>query len=101
MTAARRKRRRTVASMIFWTNGKLNTPKNPRQKNRFRSPHMIVLGVILAILGYWLFPDFIPQIPPNLDSVCGGIGVVLIVIDVILWILGSIGRPVGRRRHYW
>jgi len=28
------------------------------------------------------------------------IGIILIVIGVILWILGSMGRAVGGRKHY-
>lgn len=62
---------------------------------------MIVGGIILAVLGYWIFPDYIPQIPVQLDSLCGGIGVLLILIGIILWVFGAIGRPPGGRRHYW
>jgi hypothetical protein len=29
------------------------------------------------------------------------IGIILIIIGAVLWILGSTGRPVGGRRHYW
>lgn len=62
---------------------------------------MIVLGVVLVVLGYWLFPDLVPEVPPRIDDLCGGIGVVLIVVGGILWILGAAGRPVNGRRHYW
>jgi hypothetical protein len=51
---------------------------------------MIILGVILLILG------FIFGI-----SILWTIGLILIVIGVILWILGSMDRAVGPRRHYW
>jgi hypothetical protein len=29
------------------------------------------------------------------------IGVILIILGVIFWILGAIGRAVGGRRHYY
>jgi hypothetical protein len=29
------------------------------------------------------------------------LGLVLIVVGVVLVLLGSIGRPMGGRRHYW
>jgi hypothetical protein len=51
---------------------------------------MIVLGVVLLILGY-LF-----HIP-----LLWTIGIVLLVIGAVLWILGSVGRPVGGRRYWY
>lgn len=51
---------------------------------------MIVLGIILLILGAVL----------NV-GILWTIGIILIVVGVILWILGSMGRAVGGRRHYW
>lgn len=51
---------------------------------------MIVLGIILLILG-WLLGI----------NILWTIGIILVVIAVILWILGSMGRAVGGRRHYW
>ncbi|SOX56568.1 hypothetical protein MAAFP003_5273 [Mycobacterium ahvazicum] len=51
---------------------------------------MVVLGVVLLILGY-LFA--IPLL--------WTIGIVLIVIGAVLWILGSVGRPVGGRRYWY
>ena len=51
---------------------------------------MIVLGIILLILG-WLLGI----------SILWTIGIIVLVIGVILWILGSMGRAVGGRRHYW
>ena len=51
---------------------------------------MVVLGIVLLILGY------VFAIP-----LLWTIGIVLIVIGAVLWILGSVGRPVaGRRRWY-
>ena len=51
---------------------------------------MIVLGIILAILGAVLDVGILLTI-----------GIILIVVGVILWLLGSMGRAVGGRRHYW
>lgn len=51
---------------------------------------MIVIGVILLILGYLL------HVP-----VLWTVGIIVLVIGAVLWIAGSLGRPVGGRRHYW
>ena len=51
---------------------------------------MIILGVILLILG------FVFSI-----SILWTIGVILIVVGAILWLLGSMGRAIGPRTHYW
>ncbi len=51
---------------------------------------MIILGVVLLILGAVLTV-------PILET----IGVILIVVGAVLWILGSMNRGVGGRRHYY
>jgi hypothetical protein len=51
---------------------------------------MIVLGIVLLILGY-LFT--IPLL--------WTIGIVLLVIGAVLWVLGSVGRPVAGRRYWY
>ena len=51
---------------------------------------MIILGVILIILGVVL------TIP-----VLYTIGIVLAIVGIILWVLGSMGRAVGGRNHYY
>ena len=51
---------------------------------------MVVLGVVLLILGY-LFHI----------SILWTLGIVLLVIGAVLWILGSVGRPVGGRRYWY
>jgi Family of unknown function (DUF6131) len=51
---------------------------------------MIILGVILLILGALL--DI---------SILWVLGVILAVVGAILWLLGSMNRSVGPRRHYW
>lgn len=62
---------------------------------------MIVLGVILALLGYWLLPEFAPDFPYNLDHLMGVIGVILLLVGLVFWILGAAGRPVGGRRYWY
>ena len=49
-----------------------------------------MLGIILLIAG------FVLKI-----SILWTIGIVLLVIGVVLAILGSMGRAVGGRRHYY
>lgn len=51
---------------------------------------MLVLGVILLVLGL-IFGVGILQT----------IGIVLLVIGGVLFLLGTMGRPVGGRAHYW
>ncbi|MGV0835070.1 DUF6131 family protein [Mycolicibacterium thermoresistibile] len=50
---------------------------------------MIILGVILAILGYFLWAPLMY------------IGIALIVIGAVFWLLGRAGRPVGGRRAWY
>ena len=51
---------------------------------------MILLGLILLLLGVLLGIGILYTI-----------GIVLIVIGAVLWLLGSMDRAVGGRRHYW
>ncbi len=51
---------------------------------------MIVLGIILLTAGFLLK-----------ISILWTVGIILLVIGVVLAILGSVGRPVGGRRHYF
>ncbi|HLM26503.1 MAG TPA: DUF6131 family protein [Thermoleophilaceae bacterium] len=51
---------------------------------------MITLGVILLILGIVL------------DVwILYAVGGILLVLGVIFWLLGAMGRAVGGRRHYY
>ncbi|MCV7281173.1 hypothetical protein H7J88_16135 [Mycolicibacterium flavescens] len=50
---------------------------------------MIILGLILAVIGYFTVPAIMY------------IGIVLMVIGAVFWILGSVGRPVGGRRAWY
>ncbi len=51
---------------------------------------MIILGIVLLIIG------FVAGIP-----ILWTIGVILLLIGLALWVLGSIGHQVGGRRHYF
>jgi len=51
---------------------------------------MIVLGLVLLIIG------FVAGIP-----ILWTIGVLLAVVGIVLELLGSAGRAVGGRRHYY
>ena len=51
---------------------------------------MIVLGIILLILGLILGIGILYTI-----------GIILIVVGAVLWLLGSMNRGVGGRRHYY
>ena len=51
---------------------------------------MITLGLILLVIG------LLAGIP-----VLTTLGVIVVVIGLVLLLLGSMGRAVGGRRHYW
>ncbi len=51
---------------------------------------MIILGIILLIIG------FIAKI-----AILWVLGIILLVVGLILVLLGSMGRAVGGRRHYF
>lgn len=51
---------------------------------------MIVLGVVLLLIG--LFAHI---------AILWTIGIILLIIGAILWVLGSTGRAVAGRRHWY
>jgi membrane-bound ClpP family serine protease len=51
---------------------------------------VIILGIILLLLGFFLK-----------IAILTTIGVIVLVVGVVLLILGSMGRAVGGRRHYY
>lgn len=51
---------------------------------------MITLGVILLIIG------FVAKI-----AILWTLGIILLVVGLIFIVLGSMGRAVGGRRHYY
>ncbi len=51
---------------------------------------MIVLGIILLLIGFLAHIAFVWTL-----------GIIVLVVGLILLLLGSTGRAVGGRRHYW
>jgi len=51
---------------------------------------VIILGLILLILGAVL------NVP-----ILYTIGIILVIVGAVLWILGSMDRGIGGRRHYF
>jgi Family of unknown function (DUF6131) len=51
---------------------------------------LITLGIILLIIG------FIASVP-----ILWTIGIILVVVGLVLAALGTMGRAVGGRRHYY
>ncbi|MFN3257801.1 MAG: hypothetical protein ACE37B_19145 [Ilumatobacter sp.] len=51
---------------------------------------MIILGLILILIGALT----------NI-GILYTLGAVLAIVGVVLWILGSTGRAIGGRSHYW
>ncbi|WP_169813101.1 DUF6131 family protein [Nocardia jejuensis] len=51
---------------------------------------MVVLGLVLLVIG-WLVGI------PILTT----IGIIVLIAGLVLWALGSAGRPIGGRRHYY
>jgi hypothetical protein len=51
---------------------------------------MIILGIVLLLIG------FIAKI-----AILWSIGIILLVVGLVLVVLGSVGRAVGGRRHYY
>jgi hypothetical protein len=51
---------------------------------------VIVTGIVLLLIGVLL------GIP-----ILYSLGVLLLIIGIVLYVLGSMGRAIGPRRHYW
>jgi len=62
-------------------------PVRPRIR---KAAAMIILGIILLIAGFLLK-----------ISILWTIGIILLIVGVVLALLGSAGRAVGGRRHYF
>jgi Family of unknown function (DUF6131) len=67
-------------------------PRVPAPVGTHYSPggFVIIFGIILFIIGYF-------AAIPILET----IGIILVVVGLVLLVLGSMGRAVGGRRHYW
>lgn len=51
---------------------------------------MILAGALLLILGF-VFGIHLLTV----------LGVVLLIVGAVMWAMGSVGRPVAGRRHYY
>jgi hypothetical protein len=51
---------------------------------------MILLGIVLLIIG------FVAKV-----AILWSLGILVLVIGAVLMVLGSMGRAVGGRRHYY
>jgi hypothetical protein len=51
---------------------------------------MTIFGVVLMLIGFITGIAFL-----------WSIGLLIVIIGLVLWFLGSIGRTVGGRRHYY
>jgi hypothetical protein len=51
---------------------------------------MIIFGIVLLIIG------FVAKI-----SILTTIGLILALVGLALFVLGSMGHAIGGRRHYW
>jgi hypothetical protein len=51
---------------------------------------MIILGIILLVIG------FVAKI-----AILQTLGIILLVVGAVLMLMGSTGRAVGGRRHYY
>jgi len=62
----------------------------PRRGGIEGGNNVIILGLLLLIIGF-LFKI----------SILWTLGIIVLIIGAVLWVLGSTGRAVGGRRHYW
>jgi Family of unknown function (DUF6131) len=51
---------------------------------------MIVLGVVLLVLALLIG-----------EPLLWTLGIIALIVGAVLWLMGSMGRSVGGRRHYW
>jgi hypothetical protein len=51
---------------------------------------MITLGIVLILVA------LLAKV-----AILYTLGIILLVVGVVLFLLGSMGRPMGGRRHYW
>jgi hypothetical protein len=79
-----------VAGQTDWRRGKRVYQLNQLDNVQQRRHDMIVLGIILIVVGY--------LVPLPILITIGGI---LVLVGVVLFILGAVGRPVGGRRVWF
>jgi hypothetical protein len=70
--------------------GKHSVPAARHRAAALEGGNVIVLGLILLLIG------LVAKV-----SILWTIGLILLIIGAVLWLMGSMGRAVGGRRHYW
>jgi Flp pilus assembly protein TadB len=78
--------RRTRATRALGVASHQRTQSDDKHKGE----QVIILGIILLIVG------FIAKV-----AIIWTIGIILVVVGAILFLLGTMGRAVGGRRHYF
>jgi uncharacterized membrane protein HdeD (DUF308 family) len=73
-----------------WLGGPLLGHNLPNKAPQGKGEAVIVVGIILLILGFLL------SIP-----ILWTLGIIVLVIGLILMLMGSMGRAIGGRRHYY
>jgi uncharacterized membrane protein HdeD (DUF308 family) len=76
--------------MVLLTGQRDAAHNNPARPPPPREIAMIVLGIILLIVG------FVAKV-----AILWTIGIVLVVIGAILALLGTAGREIGGRKHWY
>jgi hypothetical protein len=66
------------------------TDEPPRWVLETKETPLLILGLILLLLGFLLK-----------ISILWTIGIILLVVGAVLFLLGSTGRAVGGRRHWY
>ena len=56
---------------------------------------MIVAGIILLVIAYLV------DVPSPIDTLILVLGWILLIVGVLFFVLGLIGRPVGGRRFWF
>jgi hypothetical protein len=80
-----------AASACNWSSGgRVTSSATQSDEKHNEGEQLIILGIILLIVG------FIAKV-----AIIWTIGIILVVIGAILFLLGTMGRAVGGRRHYF
>jgi membrane-bound ClpP family serine protease len=67
-----------------------NGEDGDRQVNDAPEVPLIIAGIVLLLLGLLLGVGILYTI-----------GIILIIVGAVLWVVGSTGRAVGGRKHYY
>ena len=62
---------------------------------------MIILGIVLLVVGYWLLPALFPVVPAVIDSIAVGLGWFFLIVGLIVFLLSVFGGKTFGGRRYW